>query len=94
MNAVVTYALMYFAIVVLIRALPWTTRQREQKPLSCHVCMAWWTGIADMLVNWRAEHVEQAAGVGAAIGMLYVLERFSGPPPFDASSGTPIEPPK
>lgn len=101
-TASLTTAFMLFALVTLIRALPWPTELREQKPLSCHVCMAWWSGlIVTAIRGWWAGTLKdisfpaELAGVGLTIVLLYLLERMSPEaPPYDSTRGTLIEPPK
>ena len=100
--ASLTTGFLLFAVVTLIRALPWPTHLREQKPLSCHVCMAWWGGILLTAIRGLAagsvQHIDfmaEGAGIGITITMLYLLERLtSEAPPYDSTHGTLIEPPK
>lgn len=45
MPNLITLGLAVFALVQLIQRLPWPPAWAQRKPLSCPVCLSWWSSI-------------------------------------------------
>ena len=52
MTLILLYACAFFAIIELVRALPWPRGWLQRKPLGCDVCLTWWCAITFYAIQY------------------------------------------
>lgn len=81
---VVALALSLLALILIVRALPWSAEMKRHRPLSCDICMCFWSTLAlgvvfGALSNWPTAVLHGLPAAGLTLLFLAVLERLKGP---------------